>query len=85
METSINGKAADWTPAIWKRWYTVADEADPKWIDVPVFRANYFTPRPAVDEYNRGSREEGFVFIRGSTVFQAIVKVHQRVGGDVED
>jgi hypothetical protein len=60
--TQINGHAATWTSAIWRRWYTVADDADPKWRGVTVSLANYYTPRPYVDEYNRGSRYTGFTY-----------------------
>ncbi len=63
MRTSINGKPAEWTPAIWAKWHTFLDAVDPKHVvGVTVLDANYFVPRPRVDEYNRGSREEGFVY-----------------------
>jgi len=82
METSINGKPAMWTAGIWALWHMVADDADPKLTDDQVLRANYFTPRPYVDEYNTGSREEGFVYAVGRRVMQAIVHTHATVGGD---
>lgn len=63
MVTSINGKPADWAEEIYKLWYTVAEGADPKMFSFDrVERANYYTPRPAVDEYNRGSEYEGFTY-----------------------
>jgi len=70
MITSINGLEAAWTRAIWRLWHTIAEEADPKLTTVPVTRANYFTPRPAVDEYNTGSRTYGFVYCVGRQVYQ---------------
>jgi hypothetical protein len=63
LTTTINGQPAEWTAEIWQRWHTFADEADPKWRDVTVSTANYFTPRPYVDEYNRGSHKAGFVYV----------------------
>jgi len=74
MTTTINGQPADWPGDVWAKWYTVANEADPKLTTEDVSTANYFTPRPYVDEYNRGSREEGFVYTVGRRVYQAIVK-----------
>lgn len=66
METSINGAKAEWSPEIWQLWHTFADGCDPKLTaNGTVEAANYFTPRPYVDEYNRGSRETGFVYTLG--------------------
>lgn len=66
--TSINGQPAEWTREIWEKWYTHIDVADPKLYDThgKVSTANYWTPRPPVDEYNRGSLLEGFTFTIGS-------------------
>lgn len=83
MKTMVNGKDAEWTPEIWAKWHTFADDADPKYKDAPVSMSNYFTPRPYQDEYSRGSREEGFTYTRKREVYQVIVKRHSRVGGDV--
>lgn len=58
-QTSINGKPAAWSPEILALWQ--AKLAGKDWSR-PVTHANYFTPRPAVDEYNRGSDREGFVY-----------------------
>jgi hypothetical protein len=89
MTTQINGKAAPWTPDIWAKWHTFADVADPKLTNLTVMEANYFKPRPYVDEYNRGSRDEGFTFVWRTSgrfaephVSQTIVRRHARVGGD---
>jgi len=62
MTTTINSQPADWPPEVWAKWHTFAEHADPKLTDDPVRGANYFTPRPYVDEYNTGSRDEGFVY-----------------------
>lgn len=73
MRTTINDEPAEWTPEIWAKWHTVADDADPKYTGERVTSANYYTPRPYVDEYNRGSREEGFTYIMGRRVHQVVV------------
>lgn len=84
MQTQINGKAAAWTAEIHAKWETaVADwaEADPRKRDpARVTQSNYFTPRPYVDQYNRGSETEGFTFTvdsgsayRGPEVWQTII------------
>lgn len=62
MTTSINGTPADWPPEVWTKWHTAADCADPKFYVGEVTTANYFTPRPYVDQYNRGDRKEGFTY-----------------------
>ncbi len=54
MRTSINGVDAEWTPAILAAWKSVgAPDAR---------RANWYTARPYVDTYNRGSEREGFLY-----------------------
>ncbi len=71
LRTQINGEVAEWTPAIWQKWYTHIDQADPKLYDthgLPTL-ANYYTPRPYVDQYNRGSKTEGFTFVVGRKVY----------------
>jgi hypothetical protein len=62
MRTTINGQDAEWSEEIRAKWHTFADAADPKLMRGVVLSANYYTPRPYVDEYNRGSGEEGFVY-----------------------
>lgn len=62
LTTLINGQPAEWTREIWQLWYTHALDIDPKYQTGQVTRANYFTPRPAVDEYNRGSNKAGFTY-----------------------
>jgi hypothetical protein len=70
VTTSINGQPAEWTPAIWALWHTHADDADPKYRVGDAHDANYFTSRPYVDQYNRGSREAGFTYTVGRRVYQ---------------
>lgn len=61
MQTTVNGKPGEWDAATWKLWKTrVAPGFLP---EESCSTANYYTPRPYVDEYNRGSDKEGFVFI----------------------
>ena len=83
MITSINGKPADWTPEIWQLWHTLAEKADPKAFDfAKVERANYYTPRPYVDQYNRGSEYEGFTYVVVGTDGYKHVWQSQWKGGD---
>lgn len=58
IETSINGKREEWSDRIWSKWDSVANE---RWGG-EVISANYFTPRPYRNEYDRGSEEEGFTY-----------------------
>lgn len=55
MKTTINAKAAQWSDAIQAKW-------DGEEIEGFVTNANWYTARPYVDEYNRGSTEEGFIY-----------------------
>lgn len=59
MRTTINGQPADWPESVREIWDA---------FDLPedeVIAANWYTARPAVDEYNRGSKKEGFTYSRG--------------------
>lgn len=70
MITQINGKDAPWTPVIQQKWdCCMQDVTDPRLV----WQANYFTPRPYVDEYNRGSNDEGFTYVRGREVYQVLL------------
>lgn len=74
MTTAINGEPAAWTPEIWAKWYTYVEIADPKLYDshgLPS-HANYFTPIPYADQYNRGDEKEGFTITIGRGVYQVI-------------
>jgi hypothetical protein len=62
VRTAINGKDRAWPEEIQQLWHTRVENADPKWLNVKIEYANYFTPRPYVDEYNRGSRQAGFTY-----------------------
>lgn len=65
-ETSICGKDAPWTPEIKKKWkLVIAAHFDGE--TRAVLDANYYTPRPYVDQYNSGSREEGFTYTLGGS------------------
>lgn len=61
MKTSTNGQPAEWTDEIKLKWKGATKTWPPDDV-THVTHANYFTPRPYVDEYNRGSKEEGFVY-----------------------
>jgi hypothetical protein len=75
MRTTINGAEADWNEAIWQLWHTHVDLADPKHSDAGarITDANYFTPRPYVDEYNRGDTKEGFTVTVGRAVHMVVI------------
>ena len=58
--TMIRGQLAEWTEDILAKWRERV---------APLFKegetcsdANYFTPRPWRNEYDRGSDKEGFVY-----------------------
>lgn len=78
FRTQINGKDAEWSALLWMLWYTFADATDPKWKDVTVSSANYYTPRPYVDEYNRGNNKAGFTYILQPGNKVAYVQWNQR-------
>lgn len=55
-------KRPDWTEEIWAKWKWVEQTFDGvDWSSVDD-SANYFYPRPFVDEWNRESPYEGFVY-----------------------
>lgn len=62
VQTLENGKPALWPESLHKLW--LAKTAD--WSEADrarVYYINHYTPRPYVDDYNRGSRYEGFTYI----------------------
>ena len=68
MLTQIRGRQSEWTDDIWKEWNTrVQPRLDER--EVTARWANYYTPRPAVDEYNRGSDHYGFTYTVGREVW----------------
>lgn len=59
--TQINGTDAPWPPEVWDLW---CDRVVPLFApDETCSLANYFTARPATDEWNRGSKMTGFVYV----------------------
>ena len=84
LRTSINGEFCRWPIEVWRLWYTHVDQADPKLYDTHGIAtdANYWTPRPYVDQYNRGDVREGFTFtIANRHVYQQTIATHT-VGSD---
>jgi hypothetical protein len=68
MQTTINGQPAAWPATITGLWHTrVVPHLDPERPAPDT--ANFFEPRPWVDEYNRGSRMTGFVYTVGRDVY----------------
>ena len=61
IRTMINGKEADWTPYILDLWKSLV-EWRIKATQETITDANYYEPRPYVDQYNRGTNTEGFVY-----------------------
>jgi hypothetical protein len=80
-KTQINGQDAEWSALIWQLWYTFADHADPKWTNVTVSTANYYTPRPYVDEYNTGSTQAGFCYVLNPGQRVIVTSWHQAHDG----
>lgn len=60
MKTTMNGKPAVWPLEVHLKFQEHINHQMK--ADERIINANFFTPRPAVDEYNRGSRNSGFVF-----------------------
>lgn len=58
MTTKINGEAAEWPEDVWAKWRKAMDGLP----ELPTLSANYYTPRPYVDEWNRGRDTSGFVY-----------------------
>jgi len=77
MKRQINGVDAPWPTEVIEKWLAVMKSPGaPK--ENPV-QANYFTPRPYVDQYNRGSSAEGFVytFYRGGEAKVVQVNINE--------
>lgn len=72
MKRQINAKVAEWTPEIQAFWEEVIS-THPDADHGPVLQANYFTPRPYRNEYDRGDTREGFTYTIGREVWQ----IHQ--------
>ncbi len=58
----VNGDGdADWSEQIWKLWHA---NVSPMFLGgESCSSANYYTPRPYRNEYDRGSDKEGFTFV----------------------
>jgi len=73
VKTQVNGVDAPWDEATWSKWHEVSK----KWPGVDrmsVTQANYFTPHPYVDEWDRGDTKEGFVYtLHGRDVCMAVI------------
>jgi len=61
MRTTINNKPAEWTPEIEALWaeHVISKASEGETIT----DANYHTPRPWRNEYDRGTDRHGFVFV----------------------
>jgi hypothetical protein len=68
MKTTINAQPADWPVNVWDLWQArVVPRLDPE--KPAPHTANYFTARPYVDQYNRGSDKAGFCYTVGREVY----------------
>lgn len=79
MIQMINGVEREWPEEIQKLWERKV-EASPSSIIKDgdrVTTANYFTPRPRVDEYNTGSRQAGFTYTLYTKGSAGLPKVYQ--------
>jgi hypothetical protein len=59
---TVNGDSgADWPQSVWALWEKNVSPKFEKgeWCST----ANYYTPRPHRNEYDRGSDKEGFVYV----------------------
>ena len=73
MVRSVNGLEVDkWPPEVEAMWQQVRASEDAP--EGEVSHANYFTPRPHRNEYDRGSSDEGFVYTMGRKVLIAWLK-----------
>lgn len=59
LRTQINGEDAEWPPAVRELFERKMAEREPANITL----AGYFTPRPWRNEYDRGSKHEGFTYV----------------------
>jgi len=51
------------------KWEEILKDLKEAKITGKITRSNYFTPRPYVDEYNRGSDQEGFCYVMSGDHF----------------
>lgn len=57
MSTGIRGEPAEWTREIWEKWNRLECW---RLFDGTITAANFFTPRPCRNIFDRGSDAEGF-------------------------
>lgn len=76
MVRMINGEPANWSGEIFAKWVSTIEDFRSKNPEVrgEVTSVNYFSPRPYVDQYDRGSKTEGFMFTIGRDVWQINLK-----------
>ena len=60
-QTTVRGKEAEWNVATWKLWNEYVAPLSSK--GEMCSSANYFTPRPFKNEYDLGTKTEGFVYV----------------------
>lgn len=76
MITTVNARATPWPEVIWQKWESCRPMND-NGTPAPVTYSNYFTPRPYMNEYDRGSKEEGFVYILHGSVWVVVINEHE--------
>lgn len=78
--TLVQGQEAPWDEEIAAKWAAVV--ASDGFPEGRVTRVNYFRPRPYRNEYDRGSKDEGFTYTVGrwgaQRVFQTIINKEDR-------
>ena len=62
MKTMINGKEAEWPGLLWEVWNSQE-------VEGPVELANYFTPRPYRNIWDKGSTTKGFTYTVNRRVY----------------
>jgi len=76
MRTSINGKRKEWPQEVKDMWRQAQETMDADVRELPISAANYFTPRPYVDQYNRGDPRHGFTYtVQERKVYQVTWRV----------
>jgi hypothetical protein len=73
VRTQIRGEEAPWPEYVRQKWLNATAHWPPGERE-KVTLAGYFTPRPYVDEWNRGSSTEGFTYVlHHTTVCQLLI------------
>jgi hypothetical protein len=63
MKKTVNNQSDGWPPEVQAVWDLVCGPKFEGETEYKCQRANYFTPRLPVDEWNRASYEAGFVYV----------------------